>query len=121
MWPDRYTVYYSREKRYAVRWLDIGRPESEAQFQTFDERDGAERLYETLTKSQGDKPTTRVEIFFAEVKWIAFQSNEDESHTATTTGPVGHSSLCQSGEHHACADGDDAAWCTCWCHAPLAL
>lgn len=118
MWTDRYTVYYSTEKRYAVRWLDYGRPEHEAKFEKFDDKVEAERFYNRMMADQRDNPTSRVELFFTQAKWLCYQANQDEfGHPVMQS--IGESRLCQSGKHTTCAADEDAAVCTCLCHVPM--
>lgn len=118
MWTDRFTVYYSTEKRYAVRWLEYGRPESEAKFKLLDDKVDAERFYNQMIEHQRDNPTSRVELFFSQAKWLCYQANHDEfGHPVMQS--IGESQLCRSGQHDTCQAGEQSALCTCLCHVPV--
>lgn len=75
MWTDRYTVYYSTDVHYAVRRLEPGQTEEEAEYQKFDDKAEAEDRYNTLT---AEHPDDRVEAFFSQTKWVRYTSNRDE-------------------------------------------
>ena len=116
MWSDRYTVYYSKEKRYAVRWLPNGRPEEEAQYKRFDDKVEAERFYNQKLLEVG--ATCRLELFFSQAKWVSYYANRDETGE-TRDDPIGESSLCLGGDHDSCT-GPLAEVCTCpHHHQPL--
>lgn len=114
MWTDRYTVYYSTEKHYAVRWLKQGQGENEAEFEKFDDKIEAERFYNGLVAQH---PTCRVEIFFSQAKWVRYSANHDE-FGEEQTDPIGESALCYNRAHDQCY-GPVAKACTCPCHSQL--
>lgn len=118
MWADRYTVYYSKEMRYAVRWLAHGRPEEEAEHKQFDDKVEAERFYNKLIADQRDHPTSRVELFFSQAKWVRYHANHDEFGTPVMVS-IRESEVCLHGQHRECQESAAAAACTCPCHTPI--
>ena len=114
MWTERYTVYYSTEKLYAVRRLEPGQPEEKAEYRKFHDKVEAERFYNTLV---AERPGDRVEIYFSQSKWVRYCANHDE-FGEPLTDPIGESALCFSNAHDQCY-GPVASVCTCPCHAGI--
>lgn len=118
MWADRYTVYYSKDMQYAVRWLAHGQPEEEAEHRKFDDRVEAERFYNNMIAAQRERPTCRVELFFSQAKWVRYHANHDEVGTPVPVSIV-ESETCRQGGHERCPGDMPAAPCTCPCHTPI--
>ena len=113
MWTDRYITYYSKDRQWAVRWLECGRPEEEAGIKRFDNKFEAERFYNQMATCPEAKDI-RLELFFSQAKWIQYHSNRDE-FGELRNAPIGESSLCVQGDHKHCTNPLAEA-CTCPCH-----
>lgn len=113
MWTERLTVYYSRERQYAVRWLKAGQGESQAQYKKFTDRLLAEKFYQDLVD---EHPDVRAEVFFSQAKWIAYHGNRGDSGVAIVADVQCESDPCLASDHQHCS-GEFAADCTCQCHA----
>jgi hypothetical protein len=105
MWTERYTVYYSKETHYAVRWLVPDHSEEEAQFKTFDDKGDAERFYDKMTK---EYPDYRIELFFSQAKWLGYYSNHHEFGVSNLES-ITSTCVCHGA----------GTICTCPCHADV--
>lgn len=123
VWSDRFTIYYSRDTRYAVRWLKPGCPEETCEpiagaqdfrhqpggFVKFANKVDAERFYNELLEHH---PTWRIEVFWDQAQWVCYASNR-RSTGELKTEPIGESRQCLAGRHGACENES----CSCHCHS----
>lgn len=116
MWTERYTTYYSKDRQWAVRWLERGKPEDQAHVRKFDSKFEAERFYNEMLPAI-EAGNCRLELFFSQAKWIQYYGNLDEFGEAMNE-PIGESALCVLGDHQECANAT-AETCTCPCHHVL--
>jgi len=118
VWTERYVVYYSRGREYAVRWRAWGEPDDKSHYVKFNNKLEAERLFNALNKQHraGELPDGPVELFMSQAKWIRYCGVEHDETGSVQYKQVGEQSgPCASGEHDRCT-GDLLDICTCPCH-----